>query len=234
MVAAWCCAKSSTSTGILLATMKSAKASIDLCPDGPVHWHRLNGSKHNFRSFRCGRVESLCSKHAAVEPSGRDSRRLATRMRRSLAAKVTTIESKTVVNACTEPCPMERGMRVIGGKPKNSIRWPTQDKSVRVNDLARQRRVASRQMVPPRPHGTGDIGTRSAETDVEVDRASEVHWSSARHSAFGRRTTRQSYDGSSCFSASRSGSATDWRKAFGPRTPTSGPWRRISMRISAS
>ena len=45
---------------------------------------------------------------------------------------------KTVFNACTEPCPIERGMRIIGGKWKGSILWHLQDGPVRFNDLARQ------------------------------------------------------------------------------------------------
>jgi DNA-binding HxlR family transcriptional regulator len=58
--------------------------------------------------------------------------------------------SKTVIDACTEPCPIERGMRIIGGKWKGSILWHLQDGPVRFNDLARQLGGASRKMVNQR------------------------------------------------------------------------------------
>ncbi len=58
--------------------------------------------------------------------------------------------SKTVFNACTEPCPIERGMRIIGGKWKGSILWHLQDGPVRFNDLARQLGGASKKMITQR------------------------------------------------------------------------------------
>ena len=57
---------------------------------------------------------------------------------------------KTVINACTEPCPIERGMRIIGGKWKGSILWHLQEGPVRFNDLARQLGGASKKMVAQR------------------------------------------------------------------------------------
>ena len=57
---------------------------------------------------------------------------------------------KRVFNACLEPCPIERGMRIIGGKWKGSILWHLQDGSVRFNDLARQLGGASKKMVTQR------------------------------------------------------------------------------------
>lgn len=51
---------------------------------------------------------------------------------------------------CTEPCPIERGMRIIGGKWKGSILWHLQDGPVRFNDLARQLGGATRKMVSER------------------------------------------------------------------------------------
>lgn len=57
---------------------------------------------------------------------------------------------KTVAGACTEPCPIERGMRIIGGKWKGSILWHLQEGPVRFNDLARQLGGASKKMVNQR------------------------------------------------------------------------------------
>ncbi|EIC19583.1 winged helix-turn-helix transcriptional regulator [Thiorhodovibrio frisius] len=51
---------------------------------------------------------------------------------------------KSVFNTCFEPCPIERGMRIIGGKWKGSILWHLQDGPVRFNDLARQLGGASK------------------------------------------------------------------------------------------
>jgi len=57
---------------------------------------------------------------------------------------------KVVLNACAEPCPIERGMRIIGGKWKGSILWHLQEGPVRFNDLARQLGGASKKMVTQR------------------------------------------------------------------------------------
>ena len=57
---------------------------------------------------------------------------------------------KSLNNACTEPCPIERGMRIIGGKWKGSILWHLQEGPVRFNDLARQLGGASKKMVNQR------------------------------------------------------------------------------------
>ena len=54
------------------------------------------------------------------------------------------------VEPCDEPCPIERGMRLIGGKWKASILWHLQDGPVRFNDLARQLGGATRKMVTER------------------------------------------------------------------------------------
>lgn len=45
---------------------------------------------------------------------------------------------KVVSEPCLELCPIERGMRVLGGKWKGSILWHLKDGPVRFNDLARQ------------------------------------------------------------------------------------------------
>lgn len=67
----------------------------------------------------------------------------------------TTVETmangqKKVKNSCVEPCSVERGMRVLGGKWKASILWHLQDGPVRFNDLARMLGGASKKMVDQR------------------------------------------------------------------------------------
>ena len=57
---------------------------------------------------------------------------------------------KTVSEPCLEPCPIERGMRLIGGKWKGSILWHLKDGPVRFNDLTRQLGGASKKMVNQR------------------------------------------------------------------------------------
>lgn len=57
---------------------------------------------------------------------------------------------KIAVNPCREPCPIERGMRVIGGKWTGSILWHLKDGPVRFNDLARQLSGASKKMLSQR------------------------------------------------------------------------------------
>jgi DNA-binding HxlR family transcriptional regulator len=57
---------------------------------------------------------------------------------------------KTVLDACTEPCAIEKGMRLIGGKWKGSILWHLQDEPVRFNDLTRLLGGASKKMVDQR------------------------------------------------------------------------------------
>ena len=51
---------------------------------------------------------------------------------------------------CEEPCAIERGMRVIGGKWKGSILWHLRDGPVRFGELTRQLGGASRKMVSQR------------------------------------------------------------------------------------
>ena len=56
----------------------------------------------------------------------------------------------STLETCTEPCAIERGMRLIGGKWKGSILWHLQDGPVRFNQLARQLGGATRKMVNQR------------------------------------------------------------------------------------
>lgn len=57
---------------------------------------------------------------------------------------------KLVHNACEEPCAIERGMRIIGGKWTGSILWHLKDGPVRFNDLARMISGASKKMIAER------------------------------------------------------------------------------------
>jgi DNA-binding HxlR family transcriptional regulator len=51
---------------------------------------------------------------------------------------------------CVEPCAIERGMRIIGGKWTGSILWHLKDEPVRFNDLARMVGGASKKMITER------------------------------------------------------------------------------------
>ncbi|UTW45701.1 helix-turn-helix transcriptional regulator [bacterium SCSIO 12696] len=57
---------------------------------------------------------------------------------------------KGVDRLCDGPCPIERGMRIIGGKWKGSILWHLKDGPVRFNELSRQLGGASKKMVDQR------------------------------------------------------------------------------------
>ncbi len=57
---------------------------------------------------------------------------------------------KSVQNACTEPCAIERGMRILGGKWTGSILWHLKDEPVRFNDLSRMIGGASKKMIAAR------------------------------------------------------------------------------------
>ena len=57
---------------------------------------------------------------------------------------------KKVIDPCTEPCAIEKGMRLIGGKWKGSIIYHLKDEPVRFNDLTRMLGGASKKMVDQR------------------------------------------------------------------------------------
>jgi len=57
---------------------------------------------------------------------------------------------KIVATPCTEPCAIERAMRILGSKWKGSILWHLQDGPVRFNDLCRMIGGASKKMVDQR------------------------------------------------------------------------------------
>ena len=57
---------------------------------------------------------------------------------------------RSAEGACDEPCAIERGMRIIGGKWTGSILWHLKDEPVRFNDLARMISGASKKMITER------------------------------------------------------------------------------------
>ena len=57
---------------------------------------------------------------------------------------------RSVAEPCADPCPIERGMRILGGKWTGSILWHLRDGPVRFNDLARMVGGASRKMLAER------------------------------------------------------------------------------------
>ncbi|MEL6263366.1 MAG: helix-turn-helix domain-containing protein [Cyanobacteria bacterium J06626_6] len=70
---------------------------------------------------------------------------------------------KQALAPCLEPCPIERGMRVLGGKWKGSILWHLKDGPVRFNDLARQLGGASKKMVTQRLREMEEAGLVARE-----------------------------------------------------------------------
>ena len=57
---------------------------------------------------------------------------------------------KTVQKSCSEPCPIERGMRLIGGKWKGSILRHLKDEPIRFNELSRLLGGASKKILNER------------------------------------------------------------------------------------
>ncbi|WP_341502918.1 helix-turn-helix domain-containing protein [Gallaecimonas sp. GXIMD4217] len=57
---------------------------------------------------------------------------------------------KKVLNACMEPCAIEKGMRLIGGKWTGSIIYHLKDEPVRFNDLTRMLGGASKKIIDQR------------------------------------------------------------------------------------
>lgn len=57
---------------------------------------------------------------------------------------------KKVIAPCLEPCAIERGMRLLGGKWKASILWHLKDDPIRFNDLTRMVGGASKKMIDQR------------------------------------------------------------------------------------
>ena len=57
---------------------------------------------------------------------------------------------RRVAEPCTEPCPIEQGMQILGGKWTGSILWHLKDAPVRFNDLSRMVSGASKKMITDR------------------------------------------------------------------------------------
>ncbi len=51
---------------------------------------------------------------------------------------------------CYKPCPVERGMRIIGNKWTGSILWHLKDHPMRFNEIARQLGGASKKVLAER------------------------------------------------------------------------------------
>lgn len=73
---------------------------------------------------------------------------------------------------CLEPCAIERGMRLIGGKWKGSILWHLKDGALRFNQLCRQMEGASRKMTVQRLKEMENLGlvqrTVTSERPISV------------------------------------------------------------------
>ena len=69
-----------------------------------------------------------------------------------MKASVETDEQgrRHALQACMEPCAIERGMRVLGGKWTGSIIYHLKDGPVRFNDLSRMIGGASKKMITER------------------------------------------------------------------------------------
>ena len=59
-------------------------------------------------------------------------------------------QTQSTRETCLEPCPIERGMRIIGGKWTGSILWHLKDGPVRFNELSRLIGGASKKMITER------------------------------------------------------------------------------------
>ena len=70
---------------------------------------------------------------------------------------------RRVHDACFEPCAIERGMRIMGGKWTGSILWHLKDGPVRFNDLARMIGGASKKMITERLRQLEERGLVSRE-----------------------------------------------------------------------
>lgn len=66
--------------------------------------------------------------------------------------------TSTKLPSCDEPCPIERGMRILGSKWKGSILWHLKDGPLRFNELARQLGGASRKIITERLRDMETVG----------------------------------------------------------------------------
>ena len=77
---------------------------------------------------------------------------------------------REAIGPCDLPCPIERGMRMIGGKWTASILWHLRDGPVRFNDLSRMIAGASKKMLSERLRQleTHGLLTRRPDTSSRV------------------------------------------------------------------
>lgn len=71
------------------------------------------------------------------------------------------------IEVCDGPCPVERGMRLLGGKWTGSILWHLQNGPLRFNELARVLSGASKKMVTQRLSTMEDDGLVAREVRSE-------------------------------------------------------------------
>ncbi|MEM8580177.1 MAG: helix-turn-helix domain-containing protein [Pseudomonadota bacterium] len=57
---------------------------------------------------------------------------------------------RLATSPCLSPCPIEQGMRILGGKWTGSLLWHLQGDPVRFNDLSRMVGGASKKMIAER------------------------------------------------------------------------------------
>lgn len=83
-------------------------------------------------------------------------------------------KKKPILKSCTEPCPIERGMRIIGGKWKGSILWHLKNGPVRFNQLSRQMAGASKKILNEKLKEMEELGL--IEREVLSDRPIAVQY----------------------------------------------------------
>lgn len=86
---------------------------------------------------------------------------------------------------CDEPCPVERGMRILGGKWKASILWHLQDGPKRFNALSRELGGASKKMIAERLKEMEEAGLVSRQVIATKPVAVTYELTPFGHSALG-------------------------------------------------
>lgn len=87
--------------------------------------------------------------------------------------------------SCPQPCSIERGMRLIGGKWKGSILWHLRDEPLRFNELARRVSGASRKMLADRLSEMQGLGLVRREVLTERPLAVQYSMTEFGRSALG-------------------------------------------------
>ncbi|WP_206599325.1 winged helix-turn-helix transcriptional regulator [Methyloceanibacter stevinii] len=86
---------------------------------------------------------------------------------------------------CNEPCPVERGMRILGGKWKASILWHLQAGPMRFNALSRELGGASKKMIAERLKEMEETGLVSRQVIATKPVAVTYELTPFGHSALG-------------------------------------------------